>query len=111
MRWLGPALASTPLQRLLKDRVGRGSAGPDAGQRAGGACHLWAEARDEAGHTVELRLDTPEAYELTTWTALELAERAGRGELPVGFQTPARACGRQLVLDFPRVSLSAVDNR
>lgn len=106
MRWGGPALASAPLQRLFKARVRRGPAGPNAEQRARGACHLWAEARDEAGHSIELRLRTPEAYELTTWTALELAERAGRGELPIGFQTPARACGRELVLGFPGVTLS-----
>ena len=109
MRWVGPALASAPVQRFLKARVLRGPAGPDADQRAGSACCLWAEARDGAGQTVELRLRTPEAYELTTWTALELAQRAGRGELPLGFQTPARACGRDFVLQFPGVSLSAVD--
>ena len=39
-------------------------------------------------------------------TSRALAERAGRGELPLGFQTPARACGRELVLQFPGVSLS-----
>lgn len=104
-RWLGPLLGSAPLQRFLKSRVSRGPAGPDADQRAGGASHLWAEARDEAGHLVQLRLRTPEAYELTTWTSLEIAERALRGELPVGFQTPARACGRDFVLRFPGVTL------
>jgi short subunit dehydrogenase-like uncharacterized protein len=106
LRWAGPLLASAPAQRFFKARVQRGPAGPDADQRASGACHLWAEARDESGHVVELRLRTPEAYELTTWTALELGERAARGALPIGFQTPARACGRELVLQFPGVTLS-----
>ena len=105
-RWLGPLLASAPLQRLLKSRVARGPAGPDAAERARGASHLWAEARDDAGRIVQLRLKTPEAYELTSWTALEIAERALRGELPVGFQTPSRACGREFVLGFPGVTLA-----
>jgi short subunit dehydrogenase-like uncharacterized protein len=108
-RWVGPLLASAPLQRFLKSRVARGPEGPDADQRAGGASLLWAEARDGAGHVVTLRLRAPEAYQLTTWTALELAERALRGELPVGFQTPARACGRDFVLGFPGVTLTADD--
>jgi len=106
-RWLGPLLASAPLQRFLKSRLSGRPAGPDASRRAAGTTRLWAEARDDAGHVVQLRLRTPEAYQLTSWTALEIAERALRGELPVGFQTPARACGRQFVLGFPGVELSA----
>jgi short subunit dehydrogenase-like uncharacterized protein len=107
-RWAGPLLGSAPLQRFLKARVQAGPAGPSAEERARGVSHLWAEARDEAGHVVELRLETPEAYELTSWTALALAQRALRGELPLGFQTPARACGRGFVLQFPGVKLHAV---
>jgi len=34
---------------------------------------------------------TPEAYQLTSWTALELARPRSAGELLAGFQTPARA--------------------
>lgn len=108
-RWLGPLLASAPVQHFLKARVARGPAGPDANQRASGASLLWVEARDDAGHVVTLRLRTPEAYQLTTWTALELAERALRGELPIGFQTPARACGPDFVLGFSGVALTAPD--
>jgi short subunit dehydrogenase-like uncharacterized protein len=109
-RWVGPLLASAPLQRFLKARVQGGAAGPGAEERAQGVSHLWAEARDGAGRAIELRLETPEAYELTTWTALALAERALRGELPVGFQTPARACGRAFVLQFSGVKLRAADD-
>ena len=50
------------------------------------------------------RLRTPESYELTSMTALDLAARALRGELPVGFQTPARAAGPDYVLQFPGVA-------
>jgi hypothetical protein len=37
-------------------------------------------------------------------TALDLAGRALRGELPAGFQTPARAGGPDYVLQFPGVA-------
>jgi short subunit dehydrogenase-like uncharacterized protein len=100
-RWLGPVLASTSVQRLLKARAARGSSGPTAAARAAGASRLWAEARDEGGQVATARLRTAESYELTSWTATELAARALRGELPLGYQTPASACGADFILAFP----------
>jgi short subunit dehydrogenase-like uncharacterized protein len=85
----------------LKARVARGAPGPIAAERAAGETRLWAEARDEAGGVVRARLRTAEAYELTSCTAVELAARALRGELPPGFQTPAGACGADFILEFP----------
>ena len=103
-RVLGPLLASAAVKRLLEARVRRGPAGPTTAERAARASHLWAEARDAAGHAAVARLRTPESYELTSMTALDLAARALRGELPAGFQTPARACGPDYVLQFPGVT-------
>ena len=100
-RWAGPLLATGLVQRALKARVARGAPGPNAAARAGATSHLWAEARDEAGRVARARLQTAEAYELTSWTAVELASRALRGGLPAGFQTPAGACGADFVLEFP----------
>jgi len=101
-RWAGPFLATGPVQRALKARVARGAPGPSAAARAGASSHLWAEARDDAGRVARARLQTAEAYELTSWTAVELASRALRGGLPVGFQTPAGACGADFILEFAR---------
>jgi short subunit dehydrogenase-like uncharacterized protein len=101
-RWAGPLLASRPVQRLLKARVARGARGPTAEARAAAASELWAEARDDAGRTATARLRTAEAYELTSWTAVELASRALRRALPAGFQTPARACGADFILEFAK---------
>ena len=100
-RGLGPLLASGAVKRFLGARVRKGPPGPTAPERARGESRLWAEARDDAGRVVQARLRTPEGYELTSLTALELALRAMRGELPPGFQTPARACGSDLILRFP----------
>jgi len=102
-RLLAPLLASDGVRQFLRARVQRRPPGPTAQQRARGQSRLWAEARDAAGRVARARLRAPEAYELTTWTALELAERAARGDLPRGFQTPARACGADFVLSFPGV--------
>ena len=103
-RWAGPILATGPAQRALKARVARGAPGPTAAARAGATSHLWAEARDDAGRVARARLQTAEAYELTSWTAVELASRALHGALPAGFQTPAGACGADFILEFAKSS-------
>jgi short subunit dehydrogenase-like uncharacterized protein len=103
-RGLGPVLASGIVKRALAARARKGPPGPTAPERARRRSRLWAEARDDEGRAARARLVTPEAYELTSMTALDLAERAARGELPPGFQTPARACGRDYILGFPGVA-------
>ena len=91
-----PLVGSAAVKRLLKAGVQRGPAGPSAEERATRPTRMWAEARDDGGNVVTARLHTPEAYELTSWTALALAERASRGSYQSGIQTPARACGARL---------------
>jgi short subunit dehydrogenase-like uncharacterized protein len=102
-RYVAPLLATGSVRRLLTAGVRRRPPGPSVEQRTHGASRLWAEARDATGGVARARMRAPEPYELTTWTALELGERAVRGELPQGFQTPARACGPDFVLAFPGV--------
>jgi short subunit dehydrogenase-like uncharacterized protein len=103
-RYIAPLLASPAVRGFLTARVRQRPPGPSAEQRAHGVGRLWAEARDAStGAVARARLRTPEPYELTTWTALELAERAVRGGLPPGFQTPARACGPDFILGFPGI--------
>ena len=102
-RVMGPLLASGPVQRLLAARIRAGAPGPTAEERQRGRSFLWAEARDPSGATVISRLETPEGYELTRLTAVALAERALRGEGRPGFQTPARAFGKDFILGFPGV--------
>jgi len=103
-RFLGPALANEPLRRFVSARVRAGRAGPSERRRRTGQSRLWGEARDDAGRRVVSRLQTPDAYELTASLALDLAERALAGAAPPGYQTPARAHGKDFVLGFPGVS-------
>jgi short subunit dehydrogenase-like uncharacterized protein len=103
-RAFGPLLAAGPVKRALEARVRRGPAGPTAAERARRGSHLWAEARDAAGRVAVARLRTPESYDLTSMTALDLATRALRGELVAGFHTPSGACGPDYILQFPGVA-------
>lgn len=111
LRWsirAAPLLALRPVRALVQARIRRGPAGPSDGQRERGHARLWAEAAHPDGRAVQMRMRTPEPYELTSWTALELAVRAARGQLPVGYQTPSRACGPDFALSFPGVSTQDV---
>jgi short subunit dehydrogenase-like uncharacterized protein len=102
-RLLGPVLRTGAVQRLLQSRVQAGPAGPSAEERRQRNSLLWGEARDARGTIVVSRMETPEGYELTRLTAVAIAERVLAGEVQPGFQTPARAFGKDFVLGFPGV--------
>lgn len=105
---LGPRLGwltkASLLQRALKWLIRRQPPGPGDDERARGQALLWGEAVDAAGQRRTARLRTPEAYSLTALTALGIADKALAGQAPVGFQTPARAYGADLILGFPGVT-------
>jgi short subunit dehydrogenase-like uncharacterized protein len=107
-RVLGPLLAAAPAQRFLAARVRAGTPGPSEQARQGGRTLLWGEARDGQARA-QARLTTPDGYELTRLTAVALAERALAGNAPPGFQTPARAYGPDLILEFPGVAREDVE--
>jgi short subunit dehydrogenase-like uncharacterized protein len=108
-RALGPLLASAPAQRFLKARIRAGASGPSAEERRSGRSLLWGEARDPSGAVAVSRLRAPEGYELTRLTAVALAERALAGGTPTGYQTPARAFGKDFILEFPDVEREDVE--
>jgi len=94
-------LAAGFSQRMLKRWIEkRLPPGPTPEQRARSRTVLVAEAWDETGAHVASRLDTPEAYTLTAWTAVEIARRAAAGEAAAGYQTPATAYGADFILSF-----------
>lgn len=98
-----PVLALAPVRTFVAKRLRTASPGPSARQRAQGWARLFAEASAPNGSRVCARLETPEPYEFTSWTALALALRAHEGALPPGFQTPSSAQGADYVLSFPDV--------
>jgi short subunit dehydrogenase-like uncharacterized protein len=92
------------VQRLLKSAVPEG--GPDEAARTTGETRLWGRVEDARGETVEAHLRTPDGYQVTMLAALLIAERAARGDAPVGFQTPAKAYGPELILEVEGTSRS-----
>jgi short subunit dehydrogenase-like uncharacterized protein len=102
-RWLAPVLRSPLVRRALAARVRRGPAGPSEAEREHGASLLWGEAVAPNGQRVEARMRGASGYMMTAQTAVHLAAKALAGEAPVGFQTPSRAYGADVILEIPGV--------
>jgi short subunit dehydrogenase-like uncharacterized protein len=100
-RYIGWFLATKPIQNLLQKQIPAG--GPSAEERSKGKTFLWGEALDERGNKVESRLTGPEGYTFTVLTALNICEKILSGNFKIGFQTPARAYGADLVLEIENV--------
>ena len=101
-RYIGWLLATKPVQNYLQKQIPEG--GPNEAERAKGKTYLWGEATDNAGDKVESRLECPEGYTTTALTALKIAEKILAGNFCVGFQTPARCYGADLVLEIENTS-------
>jgi short subunit dehydrogenase-like uncharacterized protein len=108
-RYLGPLLASAPVQRLLLRRIRSGAPGPSDAARARGSCRLYAEVRDPAGRMCRARLTGPEGYSLTVHSAVLALERTLAGDATPGFQTPAMAFGADFVLGIDGVRREDLD--
>ena len=98
-------LAAGLAQRLIKKMIEtRMPLGPTSAQRAAGRAVLIGEAWNDAGEHITTRLETPEGYELTARTCVEIARLAANGDAPVGYQTPATAYGADFIMRFEAVS-------
>jgi len=101
LNYLRLLLALSPVQRLLKARVDRGSAGPDAALRARTPTAVWGEARAPGGAVRTARVTTANGYTVTTHAALGLVARLVAGGVAPGAQTPARIMGARYVETLP----------
>jgi len=77
--------------------------GPSAAERSRRGAIVVAEVTDHDGRLLRSRMRTPEAYSMTTSTAVAIASRVLSGDFQPGFQTPARAYGADFVLSIDGV--------
>jgi len=105
--YIGWLLATKPVQNYLQKQIPPG--GPNEAERAEGKTYLWGEASDDNGNKVKSRLNCPEGYTMTVLTALEIAGKVLAGNFRVGFQTPAKCYGADLVLEIERVKREDVN--
>jgi short subunit dehydrogenase-like uncharacterized protein len=103
-RSFGSLLGSQPVQSFLKKRIKAQPPGPNEEERARGKSFVWGEVTDDSGQKVVSRLRGPEGYTLTALTALAIVERVLNGQFSVGFQTPSKAYGADLILEIEGVT-------
>lgn len=112
MKWtrsFGKLLGSAPVQRFLKKRIRAQPPGPNEEERTRGKSFVWGEVKDDAGNKAVSRLQGPEGYTLTALTALVIVERVLGGQFTVGFQTPSKAYGPDLIMEIEGVTRQDVE--
>lgn len=97
------------VRRVLQGLIQRTMRGPDHVAREREVAICWGEACDAGGHCVRSRLNLPNPYTLTAWTALAIARRVLAGALRPGYATPAGVYGPDFILTFPGVTRVDVD--
>ena len=107
-RWLGPVLRSRVVRRVLAARVRGGPAGPSAEALGRSESRLWGEVVAADGRRAEATMRGASGYALTAQTAVHLAAKALAGHAPVGFQTPSRAYGADVILEIPGITRTDV---
>jgi short subunit dehydrogenase-like uncharacterized protein len=100
-RWL---LGSALVQSYFKSQVKLMPRGATAEQRARSTSYIWGEVHDDSGRAVTARFTTPDGYTLTVLTALAIIDQTLSGHHPIGFQTPAKAYGPDLIFTIPGVT-------
>lgn len=108
-RAFGWLLSSGPAQRFMKRRIKAGPPGPSLEERESGRSFVWGEVADDSGRRAVSRLTGPEGYKLTALTALAITEHALAGNLSVGFQTPSKAYGPDLIMEIEGVAREDVE--
>ena len=97
----GPVLRSAIAQRGLAAIVRGLPEGPSQAERAGHRSIIWAEAIDCSGRSSKASLSTPDPYDFTANSALEIASRISSFPAALGLVTPVQAFGADFVLSLP----------
>jgi len=100
LRVIGPLLYTRPAKGLLKQALRLRRSGPTEEQRRNGFSLIVGEAFNDKGGSVSSRLKTPEGYNLTALTTVEIMRRVLSGDFRSGFQTPSLAYGSDFILGF-----------
>ena len=98
--WFGWLMRSNMVKNYAKNKVNSMPAGPSDKQRATAQSLIWGRVKNDNGESMEAQLTTPEGYTLTAKSSLTIARKVLSGNAPVGFQTPAKAYGADLILEI-----------
>jgi short subunit dehydrogenase-like uncharacterized protein len=108
-RAFGWLLGTKPAQNFLKKRIKSQPPGPNETERERGKSFVWGEVKDDEGRRAISRLRGPEGYKFTALTSLTIVGHVLAGNFSVGFQTPAKAYGADLILEIEGVTREDVE--
>jgi short subunit dehydrogenase-like uncharacterized protein len=98
IRWL---LALAPVQRFLKNRIGKSVKGPDSATRDKLPTFVWGEVSNARGEKKTARIKTANGYSLTVTGALAVTEYLLGNKPAGGAYTPSKLLGPELVTRLP----------
>lgn len=98
---LGPVARSRIGQGALKAIIRRLPEGPTQAERITHRSTIWADAADSSGRHSRAILSTPDPYDFTANSALEMASRISSLPVALGLVTPFQAFGADFVLSLP----------
>lgn len=108
-RYLGWLLGFPAVQQFQKRLIQAQPPGPNDAERAQGRSLLWGEVEDNSGKRLVSRLQGSEGYTLTALTALAIVAKVLAGQVSVGFQTPSKVYGADLILEIEGVVREDLD--
>jgi short subunit dehydrogenase-like uncharacterized protein len=100
----GPLFRSRIGQRGLAAIVRSFPEGPSQAERIGHRGTIWAEAIDRSRRSSKASLSTPDPYDFTANSALEISSRINSLQAAPGLVTPSQAFGPDFVLSLPGCS-------
>lgn len=106
LRKVAPLLRFGPVLKFAEWLIDRYVKGPSAEDLQRQRVSLWGEVRDAAGRAVSATMDIPNGYRLTALTAVAAVEQLLAGRAAPGFQTPARAFGKEFILSMPDIAFA-----
>jgi len=109
MRYLSPILSLSFVKSFLKSQIKKRPAGPDDTTREKGYIKIWGEVRNAKGEVKRSIVSGPEGYTLTALCSLVVVEKVLAGNYKVGYQTPATAYGKSLILEIEGTKIEDVD--
>src|SRR5688572_324117 len=102
-RFFGPLLYTRPMKNFLKWAIGKAIPPGPSGERNRTGLALFIGEVTDGSQTVRTKLRTPEAYQLTALTSVEIMKHILSSHYEAGFQTPGKMYGEDFILQFPGV--------
>lgn len=103
-RYFNWLLRTSFVRNFARRRIRKGPAGPSKAQREKARSYIWGQVSNSKGEACSARMQTAEGYTLTALSSLIITQRVLQGDAPAGFQTPAKAYGKDLILEIPGTS-------